>query len=91
MTDTTRLAELLAAYDGAVERHLHLLADEFAHLQRSWWMLRECYEGTGADRFDAVWTGTERRFEDYQEKALALQLVLRDRLEALRRHDRPDV
>ena len=89
MTDATLLGQHLGQFDEAVRRHLQLVSDEFKHLQQSWDELRECYEGTGADRFEAVWTGTSRRFEEYLERSEALRVVLQERLAALQRFDEP--
>ena len=90
MTDATLLGQQLGQFDDAVRRHLQLVTAEFNQLQRSWEDLRECYEGTGADRFEAVWTGTTRRFEEYLERSEALRVVLQERLAALERFDRPE-
>jgi hypothetical protein len=87
--DVTLLAKELGQFDAAVGRHLQLVRDEFAHLQQSWDELRECYEGTGADRFEAVWLGTSRRFDDYLQRSEALRAVLQERLAALERFDQP--
>jgi hypothetical protein len=89
MTDATLLRQQLGAFDDAVRRHLQLVTAEFTQLQRSWADLRESYEGTGADRFEAVWTGTTRRFEEYLERSEALRVVLQDRLASLEDYDRP--
>jgi len=89
MADATLLAQHLERFDDAVQRHLQLVSDEFSHLQRSWDDLRDCYEGVGADRFEAVWTGTVRRFEEYLQRSEALRAVLQERLAALRRFDEP--
>jgi hypothetical protein len=89
MADATMLAEHLEAYESAIDRHLQQLGDDFRHLLTSWGNLRECYEGVGADRFDDVWTGTTRRFDEYLTQAQAVRRVLQQRLEALRRFDQP--
>jgi hypothetical protein len=89
MTDATLLSQHLEAFDDAIGRYLQLVADEFRHLQQSWQDLRENYEGTGADRFEEVWQGTARRFDDYLQQSEALRAVLQERLAALRRFDTP--
>ena len=89
MPDATLLRRQLGQFDEAVARHLQLVGEEFAVLQRSWAELRDCYEGTGADRFDSVWSGTTRRFEDYLRQSQALQAVFQERLAALERFDEP--
>jgi hypothetical protein len=89
MTDATLLAQHLDRFDEAIRRHLQLLSDEFRRLEHSWDELRDCYEGAGADRFEAVWTGTSRRFEDYLQRSEALRAVLQERLAALQRYDEP--
>ena len=89
MTDATLLGRHLGAFDDAVRRHLQLVTDEFRHLTESWNELRDCYEGTGAERFEGVWTGTSRRFEDYLQQSEALGAVLQERLAALMRFDEP--
>jgi uncharacterized protein YukE len=91
MTDATLLGQHLSQFDDALRQHLQLVSDEFRHLQQSWDELRDCYEGVGAERFEAVWTGTVRRFEDYLQQSEALRSVLRERLEALERFDQPGI
>lgn len=89
MTDPRLLSQELRAYDEAMERQLVAMHEDFDLLQRSWALLRECYEGTAADQFDALWHGTTRRFDDCLERSATLRGVLRDRIEALEEFDRP--
>jgi hypothetical protein len=90
MTDATALAEHLTAYENAIDRHLQQLGEEFRQLQGSFGLLRECYQGIGADRFDEVWSGTTHRFDEYLTQSQAVRVVLQERLEALRTFDLPN-
>jgi len=89
MPDATLLGQQLTTFNDAVQRHLQLVSDEFRHLQDSWVDLRESYEGTGADRFEDVWNGTAKRFDDYLQQSEALRTVLQERLAALQSFDQP--
>ncbi len=88
MTDPRLLGQELRAYDEALERQLAVMHEDFDLLQRSWELLRECYEGTAADQFDSLWHGTTRRFDECLERSAALRGVLRERIEALEEYDR---
>jgi hypothetical protein len=91
MTNPLLLAQELGSYELALERQLAAISEEFLLLQRSWSMLRDCYEGTAADQFDALWHGTSRHFEDCMERAATLRGVLAERIAALKAFDEVSV
>lgn len=88
MTNPLLLAQELGAYELALERQLAAISEEFRLLQRSWSMLRDCYEGTAADQFDALWHGTTRHFEDCIERTATLRGVLGERIVVLTAFDK---
>ncbi|MCB9871505.1 MAG: hypothetical protein H6837_16735 [Planctomycetes bacterium] len=90
MPDARLLLRGLEDYQVAVGRHLEAVRAGFDELNHRWCALREDYEGTSAAEFRDVWEGTTRMFQDYDERARAVNKILEKRIERLREYDRND-
>ncbi len=91
MTDTTALARGLEAYIATLERHLGRLREHRATLDMSWGALNGVYHGNGADVFRQAFERAREMMNTYTSSGEAILVVMRDRVEALRRFDAPDV
>ena len=90
MTDATRLLRGLEAYTSALDRHLARLREHGADLNGAWTRLHEVYRGQGAEVFSQAFGRAREMSASYSANGEAMLVVLRERIEALRRFDAPD-
>lgn len=90
MADSTILLRGLEEYSRVLEYHSSMLKIEFDHLDSRWQQFSSVYEGEAADQFRAGWLRTTQNFQEYIEQTERIQLLLRERIEALRDADRAE-
>jgi hypothetical protein len=90
MTDATHLLRGLEAYTSALDRHLARLREHGSDLNGAWVRLHEVYRGQGAEVFAQAFERAREMSAAYSANGEAVLVVLRERIEALRRFDAPD-
>lgn len=86
--NTTQLLQGLDTYQQSLERHLARLTEEFDHLNKRWQALSAVYQGAAADDFRTHWIRTSVGFEEYSHTTARINILLQERIDALRRLDR---
>ncbi len=87
MSNTTHLLQGLEFYQQSLDQHLSRLRHEFEHLERRWQALSSVYEGQSAEDFRAHWLRTRADFEEYTLVTTRINVLLQERIDALRRLD----
>ncbi len=90
MTDVTRLASCLRAYQATLERHQADVAAFRERLERSLFRLASVYDGVAAREFSAHWARTTDQLKTYHDGTRAIVAVLAERLSSLEEADRPE-
>jgi uncharacterized protein YukE len=90
LADSTILLRGLEEYSRVLEHHSSMLKIEFDHLDSRWHQFSTVYQGEAADQFRAGWIRTTQNFQEYIEQTERIQLLLRERIEALRDADRAE-
>lgn len=83
--DLRQLLAGLEEYHRALIQQVATVEGEFAEVSQTWLGLSECFEGDAADEFRPLWEQTATWFRDYAERTTAINAILADRIEALRR------
>jgi uncharacterized protein YukE len=90
LADSTILLRGLEEYSRVLEYHSSMLNVAFDNLDSHWHQFSTVYQGEAADQFRAGWIRTTQNFQEYIEQTARIQLLLRERIEALRDADRAE-
>lgn len=80
-----RLREGLEVYLKSLNSHNGNLQEDYKQLQEIFTFLVGVYEGESAEAFKSSWLRTADWFENYIQETEQLKILLRDRLDALKR------
>jgi hypothetical protein len=87
MPDSSLLLRGLEDYEHALARELVTMAEHHEQLRAAWHVLREVYQGSGADVFSDAWERADGGFQRYRADGAQIQDLLRRKVEALRAFD----
>jgi hypothetical protein len=83
VADTRTLLAGLREYHNSLKRHLILVRQEFAEVEKQWYAFSSVYEGNHADQFRARWLNTTQVFHEYVDRSERIATILEERIEAL--------